>query len=87
MPIKKAKEKPIGAVTHYFGNIGVAVIKLSGILKQGDNIRIVGGETDFNQKVGSMEFDHKKVKEGKKGKEVGMKVKEKVRDGYKVYKA
>ncbi|MFH1318622.1 MAG: hypothetical protein ABIH71_06375, partial [Candidatus Omnitrophota bacterium] len=71
----------------YFGNIGVAVIKLSDTLKEGDEIRLVGGDdTDFNQKVDSMEFDHKKVKEAKKGKEVGMKIKEKVREGYKVYK-
>lgn len=76
----------IGKITHYFGHIGVAVIELSDTLKVGDNIRIIGGETDFNQAVDSMEYEHEKVKEAKKGQSVGMKVAEKVHEGYKVYK-
>ena len=83
---KDTKEKPIGVVVHYFGNIGVAVVKLSGDLKVGDDIKICGGETEFTQNVDSMEHDHKKMNKVSKGKEVGMKVKEKVREGYKVYK-
>ena len=78
--------KLIGKVTHYFGNIGVAVMKLKDKLKIGDEIRITGGEIDFTQKVESMEVDHKKVKEAKKGNEVGMKVSQKAREGYQVYK-
>ena len=78
--------KLIGEVTHYFDKIGVAVIKLDAPLKVGDNIRISGGEsTDFNQEVESMEVEHEKIKKAKKGDEVGLKVKEKVREGYKVY--
>ena len=78
--------KLIGKITHYFGNIGVAVIELSGKLKSGETIRIVGGETDFTQTVGSMEVEHEKIEEAKKGDSVGLKVEQKVRDGYKVYK-
>ena len=78
--------KLIGKITHYFGNIGVAVIELSHTLKVGDNIRIVGGETDFTQIIESMEVEHKKVEEAKKGDSVGLKVDQKVREGYKVYK-
>jgi len=84
MPNKE--EKPIGKITHYFGKIEVAVIELSSTLKVGDNIRIVGGEVDFTQPVESMEMDHKKVKEAKKGDSVGLKISQKVREGYKVYK-
>lgn len=76
----------IGKVTHYFGKIGVAVIKLSDNLKTGDNIRIVGGEVDFTQIVGSMEIDHQKVDKAKTGDSVGLKVNQKIRDGYKVFK-
>jgi putative protease len=76
----------IGKVSHYFGNIGVAVIDLSKTLKIGDTIRIVGGETDFTQQVESMEIDHKKVTAAKKGDSVGLKTNQKVREGYKVYK-
>jgi translation elongation factor EF-1alpha len=78
--------KPIGRITHYFSNIGVAVIELTDVLKTGDTIRIVGGETDFTQAVGSMEIEHQKVDKAKPGDSVGMKVDQKVRDGYKVYK-
>lgn len=78
--------KIIGKITHYFGNIGVAVIEVSKTLKVGDNIRIVGGETDFTQTVDSMEIEHEKVKEAKKGDSVGLKIAQKVREGYKVYK-
>ena len=78
--------KLIGKVTHYFGKIGVAVVDLSGALKVGDNIRIAGGEIDFTQSVKSMQVEHESVKTAKSGDSVGLKVKEKVRDGYKVYK-
>lgn len=85
--VKSAEGKLIGEVVHYFSNISVAVIKLSGAVSVGDSIRIVGGEdTDFNQAVDSMEVDKEKIKKAKKGDEVGMKVKDKVREGYKVYK-
>ena len=79
--------KLIGKVVHYFSKIKVAVVDLSNTLSVGDSIRIVGGEdTDFNQTVKSMETEHEKVEKAKKGDSVGLKVKEKVREGYKVYK-
>ena len=89
--IKKAVKKPegklIGKITHYFSNIEVAVIELTSTLKNGENIRVIGGqETDFEQEVKSMQIDHEEVKVGKKGDSVGMKIKEKVHEGYKVYK-
>lgn len=84
--MEEKEGKLIGKITHYFGNIGVAVADLSDKLEVGDEIRIVGGETDFNQKVGSMELEHKKVEKAKKGESVGFKVDQKVREGYKVYK-
>ncbi len=87
MPEEKLEEgKLIGKITHYFGNIGVAVIELSGKLKVGETIRIIGGETDFTQTIDSMEIEHKKIEEAKKGNSVGLKTAQKVRDGYKVYK-
>ena len=62
--------KLIGKVVHYFDKIGVAVIQLEDGLKQGDEIRITGGEaTDFTQSVESMQVDHKEIKQAKKGDE------------------
>jgi|SRR3989344_1005981 len=79
--------KLVGKIAHYFSNISVGVIKLSAPLSEGDQIRIMGGEnTDFNQEVESMQVDHKAVKKAKKGESVGLKVSEKVREDYKVYK-
>lgn len=84
---KVAEEKPIGKITHYFSNIEVAVIKLSTPLKSGDTIRIAGGqEADFKQTVSSMQIEHKEVRSAKKGASVGLKVNQKVHEGYKVYK-
>jgi putative protease len=87
--IKKAikKPKPSGRITHYFGDIKVAVIKIASPLKVGDSIRIAGGEdTDFEQEIKSMQIDHKEIKLAKKGNSIGLKVKEKVREDYLVYK-
>ena len=79
--------KLIGKVSHYFSQIGVAVIELSGSLSIGDTVRIVGGEaTDFEQTIDSMEMEHEKIEKAKKGDAIGTKVKEKVREGYKVFK-
>jgi len=79
--------KPIGKITHYFSKIGVGVIELTDVLNVGDTIRIVGGEADFNQAVDSMEVEHQKVDKAKAGDSVGLKVDQKVREGYSVYKA
>jgi hypothetical protein len=82
-----AEGKLIGKITHYFSDIEVAVINLTSSLKDGDSIRVIGGqETDFEQEVSSMQIDHKEVKSAKKGDSVGMKIDEKVHEGYKVYK-
>lgn len=84
---KLTKEKKIGKITHYFDKIKVVVVKLSDNLSVGDTIRITGGEgTDFKQKIASMEFNGEKIKKAKKGKQVGIKVKERAREGYKVFK-
>ncbi len=84
---KKSEGKLVGKVSHYFSNIKVGVIHLSAPLNRGDEIRIIGGEsTDFNQKVDSMQVDHKEVKKAKKGNSIGLKVSQKVREGYHVYK-
>lgn len=86
MPEQEVEGKLIGKIIHYFDHIQVAVISLDAALNQGDVIRIVGGDVDFEQPVDSMEVEHEKIAKAKKGDEVGLKVKEKVRSGYRVYK-
>jgi len=51
--------KRIGVVTHYFGHVSVAIVRLeSGTLRVGDMIHIRGHTTDFKQKVESLQVDH-----------------------------
>jgi len=78
--------KLIGNVTHFFGHLGVAVIEVSDRLRVGDTIRIVGGDTDFEMKVDSMEMDHQKVREATGKQSVGVKVPQKVHEGYRVFR-
>jgi putative protease len=79
-------EKKVGEVTHYWGQIGVAGIKVTAALSRGDTIRIKGSTTDFEQTVGSMQIEHQNMEIAKKGQEIGLKVEEKVRRGDTVYK-
>ncbi|MEK6844497.1 MAG: hypothetical protein AABX83_03675 [Nanoarchaeota archaeon] len=76
----------IGEVTNYFDHVQAASIKLSKPLKVGDKIQIKGGETEFEQEVKSLQINHKTVAAAKKGDEIGLVVKQKVRKGYKVFK-
>jgi len=81
------KEKKVGKITHYFGKIKVGVIKLTDVLTVGDEIVIkTKKEERFKQKVSSMEIDGKKVKKAKKGQSIGLKMKDKVREDYLVFK-
>tara|TARA_Y100000310_G_C20402021_1_gene677862 strand:+ start:340 stop:588 length:249 start_codon:yes stop_codon:yes gene_type:complete len=79
-------EKQIGEISNYFEHVSAAAIKLKAGLKVGDEIHITGGESDFEQKVDSMQIERESVEKAKKGDEVGIVVKEKVRKGYKVFK-
>tara|TARA_Y100000034_G_C6782231_1_gene349726 strand:+ start:69 stop:323 length:255 start_codon:yes stop_codon:yes gene_type:complete len=80
-----AEGKLVGKITHYFNNIGVAVIKLSAAIKDGDKIQIKGSSTDVTQVTSSMQIEHKVVKSAKKGQDIGMKVKDRVRPGDAVF--
>ena len=78
-------EEKIGDVTHYFGHIPAGIFKLTGELKTGDTVHVKGATTDFTQEVKSMQIDHKEVESAKKGKEVGVQIDQKVRDGDEVF--
>jgi len=81
-----ADERRIGRITHYFSRAGVGIIELNeGDLKVGDTIRIKGKHTDFTQTVQSMQIEHKDVTQAEKGKVVGIKVNERVREHDEVF--
>lgn len=81
-----AEKKLIGKITHYFSKIGVAVIELSDDIKAGDEIRIEGATTSFEQVVESMEIENEKVETATVGQSIGLKVNERVRLHDNVYK-
>ncbi|MCD5391044.1 translation elongation factor-like protein [candidate division NPL-UPA2 bacterium] len=83
---EEVKKEEIGKVAHYFSHVEAGVIELSAPLKVGDTIQIKGHTTDFTQTVDSMQIERDPIQEGKKGDAVGVKVKEKVRQGDIVYK-
>ncbi|TSC92779.1 MAG: hypothetical protein CEN89_481 [Candidatus Berkelbacteria bacterium Licking1014_7] len=83
---KQPEGKAIGKISHYFGKLGVGIVELTGGLKVGDKIAILGATTDIEQTVESLELDHKSVEEAKSGDAIGLKVKDKTREGDTVYK-
>jgi len=74
------KEEEIGTVTHYFGHVAAAAIKLKKGLKIGDTVHIKGHTTDLTVTVGSMQVDHKVVATAKKGANIGIQVPQKCRE-------
>jgi len=82
----KALGQEVGKVTHYYTKLGVGVVRLTSALKVGDKIRIKGATTDFEQIVESMQIEKDRIKEGKAGQSIGLKVKEHVRAGDVVYR-
>ncbi|MBU1999379.1 MAG: hypothetical protein ABIG46_08905 [Candidatus Omnitrophota bacterium] len=69
----------IGEVTHYFPHVQAGVVKLKAPLVLGDTIRIKGHTTDFNQTINSMQIDRSPIQQAKKGDEIGILVKSRVR--------
>lgn len=79
-------EELIGKVSDFFARPVVAGIDLSGNLKTGDRIRIVGHTTDLSFTVESMQVDNQNVTEGKPGDAVGIKLPDRARRGDSVYR-
>ncbi len=81
------EEKKMGQVIKFFAKIGVAAIRVSeGSLKVGDKIHITGHTTDVTQVVESMQIENKDVQEAGPGADIGIKVKDRVRESDTVYK-
>ena len=77
----------IGKISHYFDKIQVAVLDVTDdLVKVGDTIRIGEFGTGTEQKVDSMQVEHKQVEVAKIGDEVGLKVVADVKPGTMVYK-
>lgn len=74
-------------MTHYFGNLEVAIVKFNKKVDVGAKLHYKGATTDFTEDIKSMQYDHKPIESAKKGQEVGIKVEGKVREGDQVFGA
>ena len=80
-------EEQVAVIVKFFAKPSVAALEItSGTIKKGDLLRYKGHTTDFTEEITSMEIDNQPVDQVKKGDLVGVKVKERVREGDKVYK-
>jgi hypothetical protein len=70
----------IGSVTHYFGHLSVAAVRLTEPLVVGDRIRIRGHMTDVVETIASMEIDHHRVERAEPGDDVAINVTDHVRE-------
>ena len=84
-PMPVTKGKPIGEITHYYGDINVAIVKFNRTVSCGEKVHFAGTTTDFKETIKSMQYDHKPIEKAQKGQEVGIKVGDKVRQGDEVY--
>lgn len=76
----------VGEVKHYFTNIGVGVVELGDELQLGDKIAIKGATTNLTQTVNSMQIDEEDVEAAGQGDSIGLKVKNRVREGDTVFR-
>jgi len=76
----------IGKVTHFYDKIDVAVVDVTNqALKVGDMIKISGHDNEFNQKVVSLQVEHKQVDQLSPGESGGVKVDQPVKSGDVLY--
>jgi selenocysteine-specific translation elongation factor len=79
-------EELVGTISDFFARPVVAGITLSGKIKLGDKLHILGHTTDMELAVDSMQINNVNVTEAKAGDNIGIKVGDRVRRGDKVYK-
>jgi hypothetical protein len=84
---KSAAQKPVGVVTHFYTHIQVAIVKFNKKISVGAKLHYKGATTDFAEGVKSMQYNHEEIKAAPKGKQIGIKVKKRVREGDAVYLA
>ena len=79
-------EELVGTVSDFFARPVVAGIEMTGTLKVGGKIHILGHTTDLEMVIESMQINNVNVTEAKPGDSVGIKVSDRVRRGDKIYK-
>jgi U32 family peptidase len=76
----------IGKILKFYSKISVAEIKLFESIKINDKIIIDGKTTFLEQKISSIQINHREIKEAIKGQKIGVKVVDRVRVNDLVFK-
>lgn len=84
---KPKTPKAIGVVTHFYTKIRVAIVKFNKKISVGATLHYKGATTDFADVAQSMQYNHEAVRMAPKGKQIGIKVKKRVREDDRVYLA
>src|SRR2546430_12974119 len=81
------ERKTAGEVFHYYTKIGVAAIRVTDDgIAIGDTVQIQGPSTNLEQTVEALQIEHAVVSRAGPGQEVGMKVRDRVREKDFVYR-
>src|SRR6059036_3781826 len=84
MPLERKK---VGEVFHFYTKLSVAAIRITDDgIAVGDTVQIQGPSTNLEQTVDALQIEHAVVARAEPGQEVGMKVRERVREKDFVYK-
>jgi hypothetical protein len=83
---KRKADRPIGTVTHFYNEIGVAIVRFKEKVPLGTVLHFRGATTDFKHPVRSMQYDHEPIRVAPKGKQIGIKVPKRVRVGDNVHR-
>lgn len=71
----KVYKEYLGKVTHFYPKINVVLVRLVRDVKTGDKIVFISKKQGFKEiEIKELERDKKKIKKGKKGDEIGIKV-------------
>ena len=87
LTVATKKKVYVGKILHFYSKINVAEIKVEANgLEVGDNLMVQGPTTGvYEEKLKSMEMNHKKVKKVPKGKVVAVKLSSLVRKNDKIF--
>ncbi|HYN48730.1 MAG TPA: hypothetical protein VER83_07665 [Candidatus Nanopelagicales bacterium] len=80
MPMLHESAEAIGTVTHYFGHLSVAAVRLTEPLVVGERIHVHGHTTDLIETISSMEVDHHRVERAEPGDDVAINMGDHVRE-------
>ena len=71
----------VGRIIHYYPRINVGIVELTdGAINLGDVIHVQGKQTNLVQPVDSLQIDHQNISHADKGRRVGIRLKDRVKN-------